>query len=141
MSSVTKRLASAAVLARNASAAITRCISTTAGRGVRLLRDLEPRLRRYRSSFAVSLASLLQPTPAAGRRRARGLRKLSPDFISKATDETAAQVTRIALTFLGTTAFCLLSPLSQDSALLGGRPEFNPEAIGYSVRQCRHQAA
>jgi hypothetical protein len=104
MSSITKRLASAAVLARNASAAITRRIRTTAGRGVRLLRDL---------------ASLLQPprfggraTPAAGRRRARGLRKLSSENISKAMDETAVQVTRIGLTFLGTTAFCLLSLLN-----------------------------
>ena len=42
----------------------------------------------------------------------RGLRKLSSDFIGKARDETATQVTRIGLTFLGTTAFCLLSLLS-----------------------------
>ena len=52
--------------------------------------------------------------------RRRSLRILSPDFIGKATDETATQVTRIGLTFLGTTAFCLLSLLSPDSALLGG---------------------
>jgi uncharacterized protein YjbI with pentapeptide repeats len=52
--------------------------------------------------------------------RRQGLRKLSPDLISKARDETATQVTRIGLTFLGTTAFCLLSLLSPDSALLGG---------------------
>jgi len=50
----------------------------------------------------------------------RGLRKLSPDVISKVIDETNAQATRIGLTFLGTTAFCLLSLLSPDSALLGG---------------------
>jgi len=53
-------------------------------------------------------------------RRRQGLRKLSPDLISKARDETATQVTRIGLTFLGTAAFCLLSLLSPDSALLGG---------------------
>jgi Pentapeptide repeats (8 copies) len=53
-------------------------------------------------------------------RRRRGLRTLSPDLISKARDETGTQVTRIGLTFLGTTAFCLLSLLSPDSALLGG---------------------
>ena len=35
-------------------------------------------------------------------------------------DETATQVTRIGLTLLGTTAFCLLSLFSPDSALLGG---------------------
>jgi hypothetical protein len=40
--------------------------------------------------------------------RRQGLRKLSPDLISKARDETAAQVRRIGLTFLGTAAFCLL---------------------------------
>src|SRR5262245_58491598 len=34
----------------------------------------------------------------------RGLRKLSPDLISKARDETATQVTRIGLTFLGSAA-------------------------------------
>jgi hypothetical protein len=42
----------------------------------------------------------------------RGLRKLSSDFIGKARDETATQVTRIGLTFLGTSAFCLLSAQS-----------------------------
>jgi hypothetical protein len=44
--------------------------------------------------------------------RRQGLRKLSPDLISKARDETATQVTRVGLTFLGTAAFCLLSLLS-----------------------------
>jgi len=52
--------------------------------------------------------------------RRQGLRKLSPDLLSKASDETAKQVTRIGLTFFGTAAFCLLSLLSPDSALLGG---------------------
>jgi len=51
--------------------------------------------------------------------RRQGLRKLSPDLIGKARDETATQVTRIGLTFLGTAAFCLLSLFSPDSALLG----------------------
>src|SRR4051794_22976780 len=51
--------------------------------------------------------------------RCQGLHKLSPELISKARDETAAQVTRIGLTFVGTAAFCLLSLLSPDSALLG----------------------
>jgi uncharacterized protein YjbI with pentapeptide repeats len=60
----------------------------------------------------------------------RGLRKLSPDLISKARDETAAQVTRVGLTFLGTTAFCLLSLLSQDSALLGGSERINVPFAG-----------
>ena len=55
----------------------------------------------------------------------RGLRKLSSDFIGKAADETATQVTRIGLTFLGTTVFCLLSLLSPDNALLGGSERIN----------------
>jgi Pentapeptide repeats (8 copies) len=60
----------------------------------------------------------------------RGLRKLSADLISKARDETATQVTRIGLTFLGTTAFCLLSLLSPDSALLGGSEKINVPLAG-----------
>src|SRR4029079_10476236 len=55
----------------------------------------------------------------------RSLRILSPDSIGKAADETATQVTRIGLTFLGTSAFCLLSLLSPDSALLGGSERIN----------------
>src|SRR5215831_105486 len=62
--------------------------------------------------------------------RRQGLRKLSPDLISKARDETATQVTRIGLTFLGTTAFCLLSLLSPDSALLGGSEKINVPFAG-----------
>src|SRR5262245_8769461 len=63
--------------------------------------------------------------------RRKGLRKLSPDLIGKARDETAMQVTRIGLTFLGTAAFCLLSLLSPDSALLGGSEKINvPLGVG-----------
>jgi hypothetical protein len=54
-----------------------------------------------------------------------GLRKLSPDLVGKARDGIAMQVNRIGLTFLGTTAFCLLSLLSPDSALLGGSEKIN----------------
>ena len=57
--------------------------------------------------------------PLTGRKR-QGLRRLSPDLISKAIDETDAQVTRIGRMFIGTAAFCLLSLLSPDSTLLGG---------------------
>ena len=64
----------------------------------------------------------LSSVPLTGRKR-QGLRKLSADLISKAIDETNAQVTRIGLTFLGTAAFCLLSLFSPDSALLGGNYE------------------
>src|SRR5215471_18847024 len=62
--------------------------------------------------------------------RRQGLRKLSPDLISKARDETATQVTRVGLTFLGTAAFCLLSLLSPDSALLGGSEKINVPFAG-----------
>jgi len=62
--------------------------------------------------------------------RRQGLRKLSPDLLSKARDETAAQITRIGLTFFGTAAFCLLSLLSPDSALLGGNEKINVPLAG-----------
>src|SRR5262245_61544802 len=74
------------------------------------------------TAMVIAMAKIVELPPiklrSTGRRR--GLCKLSPDLISKARDETAAQVTRVGLTFLGTTAFCLLSLLSPDSALLGG---------------------
>jgi uncharacterized protein YjbI with pentapeptide repeats len=72
----------------------------------------------------------LKARAAPPTRRRQGLRKLSPDLISKARDETATQVTRIGLTFLGTTAFCLLSMLSPDSALLGGSEKINVPLAG-----------
>jgi hypothetical protein len=62
--------------------------------------------------------------------RHQGLRKLSPDHISKARDETATQVIRVGLTFLGTAAFCLLSLLTPDSALLGGSEKINVPFAG-----------
>src|SRR5262245_56473874 len=55
---------------------------------------------------------------------------LSPDLISKARDETATQVTRVGLTFVGTAAFCLLSLLSPDSALLGGSDRISVPLAG-----------
>jgi uncharacterized protein YjbI with pentapeptide repeats len=68
-------------------------------------------------------------TPRSTTRR-QGLHKLSPDLISKARDETATQVTRIGLTFVGTAAFCLLSLLSPDSALLGDSERINVPFAG-----------
>src|SRR5215475_7499101 len=62
--------------------------------------------------------------------RRQGLRKLSPDLIIKAWDETAGQVTRIGLTFVGTAAFCLLSLLTPDSALLGGSERISVPLAG-----------
>jgi uncharacterized protein YjbI with pentapeptide repeats len=72
----------------------------------------------------------LPPIKARPARRHQGLRKLSPDLISKARDETATQVTRIGLTFLGTAAFCMLSLLTPDSALLGGNERINVPFAG-----------
>jgi hypothetical protein len=74
-------------------------------------------------------ATKLGSVPSTGRKR-QGLRRLSPDLISKAIDETSAQVTRIGLTFLGTAPFCLLSLLSPDSALLGGSEKINVPLAG-----------
>jgi hypothetical protein len=54
------------------------------------------------------------------RRRDLGLRKLSSEALSKAREDTAAQVARILLTFAGISMFCLLSLLTPDSALMGG---------------------
>jgi uncharacterized protein YjbI with pentapeptide repeats len=72
----------------------------------------------------------LPPIKPRSASRRRGLRKLSLDLIGKARDETATQVTRVGLTFLGTAAFCLLSLLSPDSALLGGSEKINVPLAG-----------
>jgi uncharacterized protein YjbI with pentapeptide repeats len=77
-------------------------------------------------SRIVTLPSI-NPGSTSGR---QGLRKLSPDLISKARDETATQVTRLGLTFLGTSAFCLLSLLSPDTNLLGGSEKINVPFAG-----------
>jgi uncharacterized protein YjbI with pentapeptide repeats len=74
-------------------------------------------------------ATKLGSAPLTGHKR-QGLRKLSPDLISKAIDETNAQTIRVGLTFLGTTAFCLLSLFSPDSALLGGGEKINLPLAG-----------
>jgi len=77
--------------------------------------------KRIGSLKAINAGAAITPgsSPLTGHRR-RGLRKPSPDLVNKSIDETTAQVTRIGLTFLGTAAFCLLSLLTPDSALLGG---------------------
>jgi Pentapeptide repeats (8 copies) len=51
--------------------------------------------------------------------RHQGLRKLSPDLIGKARDETAAQVSRVGLAFFSTATFCVLSLFIPDSTFLG----------------------
>jgi uncharacterized protein YjbI with pentapeptide repeats len=81
------------------------------------------------SGIANLSAKKLGSAPGVDRRR-QSLRRLSPDLISKANDDTTAQVTRIGLTFLGTAAFCLLSLFSPDSALFGGSEKINVPLAG-----------
>src|SRR5215467_58690 len=71
---------------------------------------------------------LEQPSIADNHRR--GLCKLSPDLINRASDETGAQIVRIGLTFLATAAFSILSLLSPDSLLLGGSEKINVPLTG-----------
>jgi hypothetical protein len=65
-----------------------------------------------------------------GSRKRRGLRKLPPELIAQAQDQTAATVTRIMLTFVGVGLFCLLSLLTPDSALLTGGERVNVPFAG-----------
>jgi hypothetical protein len=65
----------------------------------------------------------------AGRHR-QGLRRLSPDQIGKAINETEKQVNSIMLAFIGAAAFCVLSLLTPDSALLGGSDKVNVPLAG-----------
>jgi hypothetical protein len=71
-----------------------------------------------------------QPSITGRHRHRQGLRKLSPDLTNKAGDDTATQISRIGLTFVGTVAFCLLSLLSPDSALLSGSEKLNVPFAG-----------
>jgi uncharacterized protein YjbI with pentapeptide repeats len=64
-----------------------------------------------------------------GRNR-QGLRKLSADLIDKATDETASQVVRLMLAFVGTAAFCLLSLASPDIGLLTSNEKLTVPGAG-----------
>ena len=60
----------------------------------------------------------------------QGLWKLPSDAIVKARDDTAAQVNRILLTFVGTVVFCVLSLLTPDTALLVGGEKLNVPLAG-----------
>ena len=75
------------------------------------------------------MSSIVEPPLKARAGRRQGLR-ISPELIGKAKDDTAAQVTRIGLTFLGTTAFCLLSLLSPGSSLLGASEKISVPLAG-----------
>ena len=60
----------------------------------------------------------------------QGICKLPPDAIVKARDDTAAQVNRIILTFVGAVIFCVLSLLTPDSALLVGGEKLSVPLAG-----------
>jgi hypothetical protein len=60
----------------------------------------------------------------------QGLRKLSPDLLVKAADDTAAQINRILLTFVGFAVFCVLALFTPDSALLVGGEKLNVPLAG-----------
>jgi uncharacterized protein YjbI with pentapeptide repeats len=64
------------------------------------------------------------------RSKRQGLCKLPPDAIVKARDDTAAQINRILITFVGTVLFCVLSLLTPDSALLTGGEKLNLPGAG-----------
>ena len=66
--------------------------------------------------------------PEATRRP--GLRKLAPELVARASDQTAAAINRIMLTFLGVAVFCLLSLLTPDAALLTGGERLNVPFAG-----------
>jgi hypothetical protein len=59
-----------------------------------------------------------------------GLRTLSADLIDKASDETASQVVRLMLAFVGTAAFCLLSLASPDVGLLTSNEKLTVPGAG-----------
>jgi uncharacterized protein YjbI with pentapeptide repeats len=63
-------------------------------------------------------------------RSRRGLSKLSPEAIGKAINETEKQVNGIMLAFIGAAAFCVLSLLTPDSALLGSSEKLNVPLAG-----------
>jgi hypothetical protein len=63
-------------------------------------------------------------------RHRQGLRRLSADQIGKAINETDKQVNSIMLAFIGAAAFCVLSLLTPDSALLGGSDKVNVPLAG-----------
>jgi len=79
-------------------------------------------IRRVKQAFTAE---------AAGTRRSRqGLSRLPPEAIGKAINETDKQVNGIMLAFLGAAAFCVLSLLTPDSALLGGSEKLNVPLAG-----------
>jgi hypothetical protein len=63
-------------------------------------------------------------------RRRQGLRTLSPDQLGNAINETEKQVNSIMLAFIGAAAFCILSLLTPDTALLGGSDKVNVPLAG-----------
>jgi Pentapeptide repeats (8 copies) len=82
------------------------------------------------NTLALVRRMVLRTTRPPMKRNRKGLRKLSPELTYKATDDTDAQVNRIMPTFVGTVAFCLLSLLTPDSALLAGSEKIQVPLAG-----------
>jgi hypothetical protein len=58
------------------------------------------------------------------------LRKLPPELIAQAQDQTATTINRIMLTFVTVAVFCLLSLRTPDVALLTGGEKLNVPFAG-----------
>ena len=71
-----------------------------------------------------------EKNPLSKQRKRQGLSKLPPDDIVKARDDTAAQVNRITLTFVGAVVFCALTLSTPDTALLVGGERLNVPLAG-----------
>ncbi len=63
-------------------------------------------------------------------KKGRGLRKLRPEIIAQAQDETTASVTRITLTLVGAALFCILALLTPDISLVAGGKNLNVPLAG-----------
>jgi uncharacterized protein YjbI with pentapeptide repeats len=84
-----------------------------------------PNVKNIVALGAQRLAESLIGTRNAKVKRRQGLCNLQHDAIAKARDDTAMQINRILLTFVGTALFCLLSLFTPDSALLANSEKLN----------------
>jgi len=79
--------------------------------------------------LAAAAPSMVAPSVRALKYR-QGLRKLAPDLLAKARDDTTTQITRILLTFVSLALFCALALSTPDSALLVGGEKLNVPLAG-----------
>jgi hypothetical protein len=84
--------------------------------------DLEERTRTEEKTITMALWK--KPSLFGYRSiKDKGLRRVPSNLIGEANERTAAQVMRIGSVFVGTSAFCLLSLLGKDTALVAGNVE------------------